>query len=310
MRIVASTHLVGGTSTAGETRQEQDRQDDADEGIAHDHGRYASAGSTTRPAASWATAPAARAPKAVAREPGELVAGEQVRPAGRVHELGERRLLHGQERPDLVAAGADDPDRRRHQQHREHRRGREGEARPHRSRTAPASRTRRRPRRSACVVSHREMAASPRSVSVSSRPISRARQADGVEVEDQHDRQQPVAEHPEAAGREQQRDVTAVHRTDRKVVARSRRYTFLPPSLARGPGQYGADRRARKVAPAIGVAPRRPAIARAVLPPGYSWRSARLGRPLAPSRSGGGRDAQRRRPPPAPAQVRRSNQHG
>ena len=75
-------------------------------------------------------------------------------------------------------------------------------------RPAPAMSTRRRPMRSACVVSHSEMAASPSSVRVSSSPISRAGIVERREVQDQHGRQEAVAEHAQAARREQQRDVT------------------------------------------------------------------------------------------------------
>ena len=44
------------------------------------------------------------------------------------HQLGQGRLLHGQEGADLVAAWADDADGGGHEEHHEDRRGREHEA--------------------------------------------------------------------------------------------------------------------------------------------------------------------------------------
>ena len=172
VRIVGSTTSAGGTSTAGETRAEQHRQRHADERIADDHGPVG-VGRLGHPPRGELRRPRPRParPNAVGERAGELVAGEQVRPARRVHELRERRLLDGEERPDLVAARADDPDRRRHEQHREHRRGREGEAArqeqdgAHEEDAPPCPGD----RRGSSATG--EIAASPRSVSVSSSPI-------------------------------------------------------------------------------------------------------------------------------------------
>ena len=102
----------------------------------------------------------------------ELVPGEQARSgAGRRHQLAERRLLDRQERPDLVAAGADDADGRGDREHREDGRGHEHQAR-HEHQAGAREQHPPRPMRSAWVVSHSEMAASPSSVSVSSSPMS------------------------------------------------------------------------------------------------------------------------------------------
>ena len=71
-------------------------------------------------------------------------------------------------------------------------------------RSAPATRTRRRPKRSAWVVSQSEISVSPTSVSVSTIPIVRASSPSGVEVEDQDDGEEPVPEHAERPHREEQ----------------------------------------------------------------------------------------------------------
>ena len=102
-----------------------------------------------------------------------------LRPASPGDQLAERRLLDGQERPDLVAARADDADRRRDGSTTNT--GVATNASPRRASGPRRARsTRRRPIRSAWVVSHSEIAASPRSVSASSRPTSDAGEPDAT----------------------------------------------------------------------------------------------------------------------------------
>ena len=71
-------------------------------------------------------------------------------------------------------------------------------------RTAPTTSTRRRPNRSACVVSHSEMNVSPTSVRVSTTPIASGVESERSEVQDEDDGEEPVAEHPQGPHREQQ----------------------------------------------------------------------------------------------------------
>ena len=78
--------------------------------------------------------------------------------------------------------------------------------------SAPTRSTRRRPNRSACVVSHREIAASPRERQPEQQPDARVSQAERGEVQHEHDRDEAVAEHPEGTRREQDTDVTRPHR--------------------------------------------------------------------------------------------------
>ena len=73
----------------------------------------------------------------------------------------------------------------------------------------PRNSVRRRPNRSARVVSRSEIAASPSSVSAEEQPDLGPVEADRPEVQDEDDGEEAVAEHPQAPGREQQHDVAA-----------------------------------------------------------------------------------------------------
>ena len=158
------------------TAEEQHRQQHADPGIDPED-RRGSSPASGRPAWScrpWTVRPQSRAPKAVASEPVRLYQAKTLRAPLRRHSLGQRRLFDGQERPDLVAAGADDADRG----------GRSSSQKSSVDRnTAPASAIRAapaisihlRPMRSAVVVIHSDTATSPSSVIVSSRPMRCAR---------------------------------------------------------------------------------------------------------------------------------------
>ena len=121
--------LAGGTSTRGETRVNSTARATPSERVADDHHAVARrrrvAGRDGQPAT---TAPPASVPAAVANEPASWYQAKTRGPPPVADELGERRLLDGEERADLVAARADDADRRRDQQHREHRRGDERHA--------------------------------------------------------------------------------------------------------------------------------------------------------------------------------------
>ena len=68
----------------------------------------------------------------------------------------------------------------------------------------PATSVRRRPRRSALVVSHSEIRVSPISVSVRTIPTWQRVEAERVQVEDEDDREEPVREHAEGPHQEQQ----------------------------------------------------------------------------------------------------------
>ena len=189
-------------------QREHERHRHADDGVADDHDpervrRH-------EPGVEGRLRDDARGERPARRRdrPDDLVAREQRGPAARVDELRERGLLDGEERPDLVAARAEHAQRRGDEQHRE--RGAAGEHDPgadHEQR--PRNSVRRRPNRSARVVSRSEIAASPSSVSAEEQPDLGAVEADRLEVQHQDDREEAVAEHPQAPGREQQHDVAA-----------------------------------------------------------------------------------------------------
>ena len=82
----------------------------------------------------------------------------------------------------------------------------ERERRPRRRPSAarPATRTRRRPNRSAWVVSHSEITCRRRASASGRARSSAASRPERVEVEDEDDREEPVAEHPQRPHREQE----------------------------------------------------------------------------------------------------------
>ena len=102
----------------------------------------------------------------------EVVPSEHVRSPLVADDVRKGRLLDGQERPDLVAAGTDDADRGGDRAAAGNCRSRRRRSRPAPSGRHPTINVRRRPSRSAVVVSQREITVSPASVSESSSPTS------------------------------------------------------------------------------------------------------------------------------------------
>ena len=129
------------------------------------------------------TTPAASDPQAVATEPDDLVAREQRGPPAGVDELRERGLLDREERADLVAARAEDAQRRGDEQHRERRRCRRTRSprRPSAATRGTASAGGRTGRRawSAGARSRRRRAASGRAAAPPRRRRSRAPRGTG-----------------------------------------------------------------------------------------------------------------------------------
>ena len=165
----------------------------------------------------------------------EVVPGERRRPAPVRDGLGQGGLLDGQERADLVAGRRDDADGAGQDQQRDEAREREDDpGQDHQGRTRD------------------EHAAPPEPVGVGRQPqrddrVADQRQGqddpdrqrvepDGREVEDQDDRQEAVAEHPERPHREQQAAV-AIQPAQARDEARVR--------WAGGSRGRGGDRRGR-----------------------------------------------------------------
>ena len=153
-----------GTSTAGERQREhRPRAATPTSGVADDHRAVARrAAPGRRPDSDLrddARRPAPRRRSRTSRR--GCTRRRRRRPLRSADDLRERRLLDGQERPDLVAARADDADRRGDEQHDEvgASTAKTTPATDHQH--APTISTRRRPSRSACVVSQSEIAASP-----------------------------------------------------------------------------------------------------------------------------------------------------
>ena len=159
--------------------------------------------------------------------PDKVVPGEDTRALPVGQRLRQGRLLDREERPDLVAAGADDADGRRQQQHPEVVADREDGARQDHQQgsrdehpaTAQTVRVRRQPQADGRVADQRQGQDEAHLEAV---------QTQRREVQAQHHRQEAVAEHARAAGREQEATVARQH-----VQKRRRRADRGPLRMAR-----------------------------------------------------------------------------
>ena len=137
----------------------------------------------------------------------EVIPGERRRPTGVRRGLAEGRLLDGEERTDLIAGRADDPDRRGEDQqrdparHREQRPGADHQEGARDQDAAPPDPVgaRRQPQRDHRVPDQRES---------QDRANGQRIQAEGREIQDEDDGQKAVAEHAQDSGREQEPPVT------------------------------------------------------------------------------------------------------
>ena len=152
--------------------------------------------------------PAARqGPGRGGERPGEIVPAEKPGAPVVRNQLGERRLLDGQKRPDLAAAGADDADdRRQGDPHRvggaeEDQAGQDHQCRPEQEHVPAAN-----------PVSHHSHPEGDENITGQgggeNGPDTRYAQPCGSEIQGQHHRDEPVGEQPDGSGGKEQNDVS------------------------------------------------------------------------------------------------------